>query len=40
MTEIKKQRAQKNTIKRKLKFSDYKNCLQAVQIKNSPFSKK
>ena len=26
--------------KKKLKFQDYKNCLQAAQIKNKPFRKK
>ena len=35
MMEIKNQKAQKKcVIKRKLKFQDYKNCLEAVQIKN------
>ena len=31
---IKKQKAQKSVIKRKLKFEDYKNCLEADQIEN------
>ena len=30
---IKKQKAQKSVTKRKLKFQDYKNCLEAAQIK-------
>ena len=29
---IKKQKVQKSVIKRKLKFEDYKNCLEAAQI--------
>ena len=31
---IGKQKAQKSVIKRKLKFQDYKNCLEAAQIEN------
>ena len=35
MTRIKKQKEQKScTTKRKLKFKDYKNCLEAAQIEN------
>ena len=34
MMKIKKQNAQKSVIKRKLKFQDYKNCLEAAQIEN------
>ena len=42
MMETKKQKAQKCVIKRKLKFQDYKNCSEAVQIENkiSHFRKK
>ena len=29
---IKKQKAQKSVIKRKLKFENYKNCLEATQL--------
>ena len=31
---IKKQKAQKSVIKRKLKFENYKNCLEATQLEN------
>ena len=31
---IKKQKTQKCIIKRKLKFKDYKNCLETAQIEN------
>ena len=31
---IKKQKAQKSVIKRKLKFESYKNCLEATQLEN------
>ena len=31
---IKKQKAQKSLIKRKLKFEDYKHCLEATQLEN------
>ena len=31
---IKRQKAQKSVIKRKLKFKDYKKCLKASQIEN------
>ena len=34
MMKIKKKKTQKSVIKRKLKFQDYKNCLEAVQIEN------
>ena len=36
MTEmkIKKQKAQKSAIKRKLKFENHKNCLEATQLEN------
>ena len=32
--QIKKQKAQKSLIKRKLKFQDFTNCLEAAQIEN------
>ena len=31
---IKKEKAQKSVIKGKLKFEDYKNCVEATQIEN------
>ena len=31
---MKKRKAKKCAIKRKLKFQDYKNCLEAVQVEN------
>ena len=34
VVKIKKQKAQKCVIKRKLKFEDYKNYVEATQIKN------
>ena len=34
MVKIKKQKAQKSVIKRKLKFENYKNCLEATQLEN------
>ena len=34
VVKIKKQRAQKSVIKRKLKFEDYKSCLEATQLEN------
>ena len=34
MMKIKKQKAQKSVIKRKLKFENYKNCLEATQLEN------
>ena len=32
---IKKQKEQKSVIKRKLKFENYKNCLEAMQLENN-----
>ena len=32
---IKKQKEQKSVIKRKLKFENYKNCLEAIQLENN-----
>ena len=37
---IKKQNTQKSVIKRKLKFQDYKNCLEAAQIEEKKKKKK
>ena len=37
---IKKQNTQKSVIKRKLKFQDYKNCLEAAQIEKKKKKKK
>ena len=34
VVKIKKQKAQKTVIKRKLKFENYKNCLEATQLEN------
>ena len=34
VVKIKKQKAQKSVIKRKLKFENYKNCLEATQLEN------
>ena len=40
MMKIKKQNTQKSVIKRKLKFQDYKNCLEAAQIEKKKRKKK
>ena len=37
---IKKQKAQKVCHKKKLKFENYKNCLEATQLENKPSRKK
>ena len=34
VVEIKKQKAQKSVIKRKVKFDNYKHCLEAIQLEN------
>ena len=34
VVKIKKQKAQKSVIKRKLKFENYENCLEATQLEN------
>ena len=34
VVKIKKQKAQRSVIKRKLKFENYENCLEATQLEN------
>ena len=34
IVKIRKQKTQKSVIKRKLKFENYKNCLEATQLEN------
>ena len=34
VVKIQKQKAQKSVMKRKLKFENYKNCLEATQLEN------